>query len=100
MILQVLFIQIQSLERAEQQAKDMLKARKIKISDENRVRFEKHSQSLKNLQTKQNQQRLQRSLSLKSKLAHHDEWVAQKEKVHMDTLKKVNKAAELRQIIG
>ena len=50
MILQVLFIQIQSLERAEQQAKDMLKARKIKISDENRVRFEKHSQSLKNLQ--------------------------------------------------
>ena len=98
--LKVLKIQIQSLERAEEQAKQLLKERKVKISDTNRKRFEKHAKALETLQSRQNLHRLQRSQSLKAKLTNHDQWMAHKSEQHLETLKKAKKAAELRQIIG
>ena len=97
---QVLKIQMESLERAEEQAKQMIKVKKAKIMEANKEKFEKHAKTLEKLNKTQCKQRLQRSQSLKIKLANHEEWVAQKQKQHLDTLKKAHKAAELRQTIG
>ena len=88
------------MERADEQAKQLLKERKVKISDTNRKRFEKHAKALETMQNKQTLHRLQRSQSLKAKLTNHDQWTAHKSEQHLETLKKSKKAAELRQIIG
>ena len=92
-------VQMESFKKAKEQANKLLTSRNARVV-ENKERMGKHAKIFEKLVESQNQDRLERSQSVRMKYKSMDDWKAQKQREYEDRLKKVKKAEELRLMMG
>ena len=86
--------------KVEEPANKLLTSGNARVVEQNKERTQKHAKIFEKLVESQNQDRLERSQSVRMKYKSMDDWKAQKQREYEDRLKKVKKAEELRLMMG
>ena len=96
---QVFRLHCQSLENAENRAKELLRSKSLRIAEKNRTRTRIHAKSLERISLEKDEQNQEQLRKLKKRMTLIDQWKAKRNAEHKEIMKKARKAAELRQII-